>query len=121
MKLANQFELEDMKRQVEDEAMKHLNDENTVELFFLAEKYEAERLKVEAKKGIKKHRKQINSRFRIQGWAVTIFTLGVCLTGTAALGLHHAAVPGAGQDNGPQAKLLSPVMSVFVPASRQMW
>ena len=59
MELANQFELQDMKRQVEDEAMKHLNNENTVELYFLAEKYEAERLKVEAKKGIKKHRKQI--------------------------------------------------------------
>ena len=59
MELANQFELQDMKRQVEDEAMKHLNNENTVELYFLAEKYEAERLKVEARKGIKKHRKQI--------------------------------------------------------------
>ena len=59
MELANQFELQDMKRQVEDQAMKHLNNENTVELYFLAEKYEAERLKVEARKGIKKHRKQI--------------------------------------------------------------
>ena len=59
MELANQFELQDMKRQVEDEAMKHLNNENTVELYFLAEKYEAERLKVEARKGIKKYRKQV--------------------------------------------------------------
>ena len=60
MELVNRFELSDMKRQVEEEAMKHLNEENTVELFFLAEKYEAERLKVEARKGIKKHRKVIN-------------------------------------------------------------
>ena len=62
MELVNRFELSDMKRQVEEEAMRHLNEENTVELFFLAEKYEAESVKVEARKGIKKYKKVINEK-----------------------------------------------------------
>ena len=59
MVLAKQWELPAMKQQVEDEAIRVLSQDNMVELYFLGDEHKAERLKTEAKKGIKKNKKII--------------------------------------------------------------